>query len=316
MAADGAASRAQALINYYCQDKYFHHVQAAANDRLKEFGNGSVFLFFRAFGMLMEDQVSESIRELETLKDKADVSLGALLALIYAHKKSSHPDREAIQDLETRMKEQRKTAAPRALYYAGLFLWHVERHDKAREYVDRMIKISNGDRDGLVLKGWLDLTCGREANAKKALNYFEDGQNDDTDVFAMMGKAHYYGLRQNYSGALEVVNKILASHPSFTPALIKKMSLQLALKDWEQTVETALRLLHKDSHNLEAIRMLGINPFTTKGGLHVNSRANFYNSDHCPFMSCVPCKTDFQKENIEILRGPGRYTPRDRRSRY
>ncbi|XP_073401328.1 tetratricopeptide repeat protein 21B-like [Dendrobates tinctorius] len=100
----------------------------------------------------------------------------------------------------------------------------------------------------------------------------------------MMGKAHYYGLRQNYSGALEVVNKILASHPSFTPALIKKMSLQLALQDWEQTVETALRLLHKDSHNLEAIRMWGINPFTTKGGLHINSRANFYNSDHCPFM--------------------------------
>lgn len=56
-------------------------------------------------------------------------------------------DREAIQDLEMRMKEQRKTAGPRALYYAGLFLWHVGRHDKAREYVDRMIKISNGDRD-------------------------------------------------------------------------------------------------------------------------------------------------------------------------
>lgn len=56
-------------------------------------------------------------------------------------------DRETIQDLEMRMKEQRKTAGPKALYYAGLFLWHVGRHDKAREYVDRMIKISNGDKD-------------------------------------------------------------------------------------------------------------------------------------------------------------------------
>ncbi|CAJ0951668.1 unnamed protein product [Ranitomeya imitator] len=27
-----------------------------------------------------------------------------------------------------------------------------------------------------------------------------------------------------------------------------------------------------------------LNPFTPKGGLHVNDRANFYNSDHCPFM--------------------------------
>ncbi|XP_040296219.1 tetratricopeptide repeat protein 21B [Bufo bufo] len=270
MATEAAASSssAQALLNYYCQEKYFHHVQAAANECLKDYINDPVFLFFRAFGMLMEDQVSESIRELEMIKDKVDVSLCSVMALIYVHKKSSQPDREAIQDLEMRMKEHRKSASPRALYYAGLFLWHVERHDKAREYIDRMIKISNGDRDGLVLKGWLDLTCGREAYAKKALKYLEEGLHDEMDVFAMMGKAHYYELRQNYSGALEAVNKILASDPGFTPALIKKMKLQLALQDWEQTAETALRLLQKDNHNLEAIRMLGLHYLCREGNVH------------------------------------------------
>ncbi|XP_056392607.1 tetratricopeptide repeat protein 21B [Hyla sarda] len=268
MAADAAYSVAQALINHYCQEKYFHHVQAAASQGLKDYVNDPVLLFFRAFGMLMEDQVSESIRELEGIKDTADVSLCSLMALIYAHKKSSHPDREAIQDLEMRLKEQRKTAGPRALYYAGLFLWHVERHDKAREYVDRMIKISNGDKDGLVLKGWLDLTCGREAYAKKALKYLEEGLREEMDVFAMMGKALYYELRQNYSSALEAVNRIVGGHPGFTPALIKKMKLHLALQDWEQTVETALRLLQKDSHNLEAIRMLGIHCLCREGNVH------------------------------------------------
>lgn len=195
MAADGST---QALINYYCQEKYFHHVQTSSNEVLKEYVNDPVFLFFRAFGMLMEDQVSEFFQEMEMIKDKSDVLLCSLMALIYAHKKSPDPDRETIQDLEMRMKEHRKTAGPRALYYAGLFLWHVGRHDKAREYVDRMIKISNGDKDGLVLKGWLDLTCGRESYAKKALKYLEEGLHDGTDVFAMMGKAYYYELRQNY----------------------------------------------------------------------------------------------------------------------
>ncbi|OCT63545.1 hypothetical protein XELAEV_18044641mg [Xenopus laevis] len=268
MATEAALASAQALINYYCQEKYFHHVQMCANEGLKDYGNDPVFLFFRAFGMLMEDEVQESIRELEVIKDKTDISLCSLMALIYAHKKSSHPDREAIQELDTKMKELRKTAGHRALYFAGLFLWHVGRHDKAREYIDRMIKISNGSKEGLVLKAWLDLTCGREAYAKKALKYLEEGLGDGTDVFAMLGKAHYLEMRQNYSGALEVVNRILVNCPGFIPALIKKMKLQLALQDWEQTVETALRLLQKDGHNLEALRMLALHYLCREGNVH------------------------------------------------
>lgn len=44
------------------------------------------------------------------------------------------------------MKEQRKGAGEKALYHAGLFLWHIGRHDKAREYIDRMIKMSDGSK--------------------------------------------------------------------------------------------------------------------------------------------------------------------------
>ncbi|XP_053554367.1 tetratricopeptide repeat protein 21B [Bombina bombina] len=268
MSADASLSNTQALINYYCQEKYFHHVQTVANEGLKEYGNDPVLLFFRAFGILMEDQVQEAIRELEFLKDKSDISLCCLMALIYAHKKSSQPDREAIQELDAKMKDFRKTAGHKSLYFAGLFLWHMGRHDKAREYVDRMIKISNGTKEGYVLKAWLDLTCGKEGYVKKALKYLEEGLHDGTDVFAMLGKAYYFEVRQNYSGALEMVNKIIVNHPSFIPALIKKMKLQLALQDWEQTVETALRLLQKDSHNLEALRMLALHYLCREGNVH------------------------------------------------
>uniref|UniRef100_A0A8C5R7T2 Tetratricopeptide repeat domain 21B n=1 Tax=Leptobrachium leishanense TaxID=445787 RepID=A0A8C5R7T2_9ANUR len=268
MASGSTIPRLQALIHYYCQEKFFNHVQVAANEGLQEYGNDPFFLFFQAFGMLMEDRVQESIRELELIRDKPDVSLCALMALLYAHKKSSHPDREAVQELDMKMKELRKVAGHRALYHAGLFLWHVGRHDKAREYVDRMIKISNGSREGLVLKAWLDLTCGREAYAKKALKYLEEGLQDETDIFAIMGKAYYFEIRQNYSGALECVNRILVTCPDFTPALIKKMKLQLALQDWEQTVDTALRLLQQDSHNLEALRMLALHYLCREGNIH------------------------------------------------
>lgn len=62
---------------------------------------------------------------------------------------SSHefPDREAIQELESSLKEVRKTASGTALYYAGLFLWLMGRHDKAREYIDRTLKVSSSSRE-------------------------------------------------------------------------------------------------------------------------------------------------------------------------
>ncbi|XP_041120641.1 tetratricopeptide repeat protein 21B [Polyodon spathula] len=256
-----------ALISCYCQERYFNHVQSAANEALKKNGNDPVFIFFRAYGILMEDRIQEAIRELEAVKGNQEVSLCTLMALTYAHKKSSTPDRDAIQELDAKLKEDRKSAGQRGLYFAGLFLWHLGRNDKAREYTERMIKISNGAKEGLILKGWIDLTSGKDAYAKKSVKYFDEGMKDGIDVFGMMGKAQYYEFRQNYSGALETVNQVIVAFPNFLPAFIKKMKLFLTLQDWEQTVEAAQRLLQKDENNLEALRMLALYSLCSKGNI-------------------------------------------------
>ncbi|XP_007494364.1 tetratricopeptide repeat protein 21B isoform X1 [Monodelphis domestica] len=255
------------LINYYCQERYFHHVVTVASEGLKRYVSDPVFRFYHAYGLLMEGRNQEAFRELEAIKNKQDVSLCSLIALIYGHKLSSNPDRETILELDAKMKEHRKTAGPKALYYAGLFLWHVGRHDKAREYVDRMIKISNGSKEGLILRAWLDVTSGKEAYSKKAARYFDENIQDGNDIFAMLGKAQYLELRQNYSGALETVNQITINFPSFLPALVKKMKLQLALQDWDQTVETAQRIIQQDSQNVESLRMLALYHLCREGNI-------------------------------------------------
>ncbi|XP_014641369.1 PREDICTED: tetratricopeptide repeat protein 21B isoform X1 [Ceratotherium simum simum] len=246
------------LINYYCQERYFHHVLLVASEGMKRYGNDPVFRFYHAYGTLMEGKTQEALREFEAIKNKQDVSLCSLIALIYAHKMSPNPDREAILESDAKVKEQRKGAGPQALYHAGLFLWHVGHHDKAREYIDRMIKMSNGSKEGQVLRAWLDITRGKEPYTKKALRYFEEGLQDGNDIFALLGKAQCLEMRQNYSGALETVNQIIMKFPSFHPAFVKKMKLQLALQDWDQTVETAQRLLLQDNKNVEALRMLAL----------------------------------------------------------
>lgn len=71
-------------------------------------------------------------------------------------------DQEAIQELESSLKEIRKTASWIALYYAGLFLWLMGRHDKAKEYTDRMLQLSSGARE--VLTTGSTRTTARESS--------------------------------------------------------------------------------------------------------------------------------------------------------
>uniref|UniRef100_A0A6Q2YY18 Tetratricopeptide repeat domain 21B n=1 Tax=Esox lucius TaxID=8010 RepID=A0A6Q2YY18_ESOLU len=251
-----------ALIYYYCHEKYFNHVLNAAATAQRKF-NDPIFSFFHAYGTLMQ----EAIHELETIKDRRDVSLCTFMALVYAEKKRPNPDRDVIQELDAKVKEDRKSATPKGLYYAGMFLWLLGRNDKAREYVERMIKISNGSREGIILKGWIDLTSGKDSYAKKAGKYFDEGLREKAEVFSLMGKAHYYEYRQNYSGALETVNQVIVSFPGFLPAFIKKMTLLLALQDWEQTIDAAQRLLQRDKNNLAALRMLALHSLCREGDI-------------------------------------------------
>ncbi|XP_036900451.1 tetratricopeptide repeat protein 21B [Sturnira hondurensis] len=255
----------KALINYYCQERYFHHVLLVASEGIKRYGNDPVFRFYHAYGTLMEGNTQEALREFEAIKNKPDVSLCSLLALIYTHKMSPNPDREAMLESDTKVKELRKAAEPKALYHAGLFLWHIGRHDKGREYIDRMIKMTNGSREGQILRAWFDIAKGKEPYTKKALRSFEEVLQNGNDIFALLGKAQCLEMRQNYVVALETVNQIIVNFPSFPPALVQKMKLQLALQDWDQMTEIAQRLMLQDKQNVEALRLLALHCLCREG---------------------------------------------------
>uniref|UniRef100_A0A452S1Q1 Tetratricopeptide repeat domain 21A n=1 Tax=Ursus americanus TaxID=9643 RepID=A0A452S1Q1_URSAM len=239
------SSSLQAGIIYYSQEQYFHHVQQAAAVGLEKFSNDPILQFFKTYGILREGKdLPDAISNLESIRNHPDVSLCSIMALIYAHKSRPGPT-EAIQELESSLKEVRNMASATALYYAGLFLWLMGRHDKAREYINRTLKISSSSREGYVLRGWVDLTSDKPHTVKKSIKYLEQGVQDSKDVLGLMGKATYFMLQQNYSGALEVVNQITVASGNFLPALVLKMRLFLARQDWEQTVETGHRNLIK-----------------------------------------------------------------------
>uniref|UniRef100_A0A8D1WEC3 Tetratricopeptide repeat domain 21A n=1 Tax=Sus scrofa TaxID=9823 RepID=A0A8D1WEC3_PIG len=254
-------------IIYYCQERYFRHMQQAAAVGLEKFNNDPVLQFFKAYGVLMEERIQDAISSLESIRNHPDVSLCSTMALIYAHKCCETIDREAIQELESSLKEIRKTASGTALYHAGLFLWLIGCHDKAKEYTDRLLKVSSSSREGCMLRGWVDLSSDKPHTVKKSIKYLEQGMQDTKDVLGLMGKAKYFMMLQNYSGALEVVNQITVTSGSFLPALVLKMQLFLARQDWEQTVETGHRILEKDESNIDACQILAVHELAREGNI-------------------------------------------------
>eukprot|EP00057_Strongylocentrotus_purpuratus_P033961 XP_793431.3 PREDICTED: tetratricopeptide repeat protein 21B [Strongylocentrotus purpuratus] len=247
-----------AALNFYCQEKLYRHVQRVALEAIKKYGSDPVLMFFKGYGLILEDRLSEGMRELESIRDKPEVTLCTTMALMYAHKKSKNVDREAVQELDAKMKEDRKKASDKAVYFAALFLWHTGRHDKAREYVDRSIKMAGGSSlEGSTLRGWIDLTSGRDNYLKKAGKFFEEVLSATPKAIdALIGKSRYMSMRHNYTGALDLINQAVVSYPGFMPALMEKMRLQLALQDWEQTVESAQRALVQEPNCIEALRLI------------------------------------------------------------
>lgn len=41
---------------------------------------------------------------------------------------------------------------------------------------------------GIILKGWIDLTSGKDSYAKKSGKYFDEALKEKINIFALMGK--------------------------------------------------------------------------------------------------------------------------------
>ncbi|KAH8024296.1 hypothetical protein HPB51_022415 [Rhipicephalus microplus] len=251
----------QTRIHYYCREKHFRSMQRAAVEGLKRYSGDPVYRLYFGMSLIFEGRLQEGIRELDVVRESKDVSLGGILALIFAHRKCSVVDKEAVAQLDAQLKETRKQAGEKVLYYAGLFLFLTGKYDKAREYIDRMLKVAPPTRDGLILKGWNEIASTRDK--KSAIQFFESpGVAVPEGLF---GKAKCFECSGELMKALEVVNQAVVLYTGFVPALLEKMKIHLALSDWEQMVDSCNRCLSQDSKCIDALLHLVLNQICKNG---------------------------------------------------
>ncbi|KAJ8866732.1 hypothetical protein PR048_032593 [Dryococelus australis] len=227
----------KALIYYHARTKHYHAMQSVALEGVHKFpDDAAVFRLLSGLALVLNHRSQEAIREFDSLRSEQDVSLGVALALSAAHRLSPTVDREFVGTLDTRIKEERKHAGEVTLCLAALVLYLLGKADKAREYVDRALKVSRNFPDGLCIKGWIE-----HASGKDALKYFEsavDNSVNKRNMDAVFGKASCLMAMKKYETAIAVLNQVV-----------------VRMFDIDQAVETANRILSGDTHCLEAIKL-------------------------------------------------------------
>nr|CAD7455225.1 unnamed protein product [Timema tahoe] len=76
----------KAKILYYCREKYYHAMQTMSLDGVRKFPTDASFKLYNGLSLVLEKKVQEGIRELSPLQTDTDVVLGAVLALMTAHR--------------------------------------------------------------------------------------------------------------------------------------------------------------------------------------------------------------------------------------
>ncbi|TSK16080.1 WD repeat-containing protein 48 [Bagarius yarrelli] len=255
----------QASLIYLLRERFYRQVMSTALSFLELYPHDPVLLFFKAFATLNEGRFQEAVSEMNRLRDKPQVSLCSVMAVLWAHRQRKNTDGEEVSELESSLKKAKRTAGERALYYVALLYFILGRNQKAREYIDKMLKVSNGSSEGHILKCWIILSSENDAERFKAAQYFDSGIFDSNNVFGLMGKIEFFMARQKESSALNITNQIIASHPDFIPALVLKMNIFMSLHNWEHTAEVAERILELDTHNIKALQMFCIISAATDG---------------------------------------------------
>ena len=215
------------------------------------------------------------MRELDALRDVRDLQLPVVEAQLFAltHSASTLQDEEAVRDLQADLSQAEQRAQEPGLLLSAYFAIFTGEYDRAQRLVATLGEKKDGSLEAQVLEGWLALDAiereekngfGRSGNGPlgdcarrldRILGEDELSRDHRVKLEALMARATCFVRERNFAGAVELYNTIIAYYGWFTPALVEKAKLLAMMGEWEQSHETAERVLQVDSENVEALQV-------------------------------------------------------------
>ncbi|GIL85609.1 hypothetical protein Vretimale_13293 [Volvox reticuliferus] len=256
------ADRVLALVHYYAREGYFRHVQTVCSEVLKKRPGDPVLTFWRAYGLLMEGNTADAMRDLGSIAGNLDLDLAVCAAQLVGHEAAKVPDHDAIIDLQARLEVEERAAADMPCVHLASFYLYTKSKERARGLVERVLRNQPDHAQAQVLLGWIIISQQQddeydmlfdESELDEAYTQFEQAvEQDHSDLQAMLGKAKILELKKKNAQAVEVLAEINVRFGWFVPALVEKTRLLMVLGDWEQVTETLQRVLSSDAQNIMA----------------------------------------------------------------
>lgn len=244
-------SDTRSMILHYGREKLYHTMHTCAVEAVTRFQHEPTFRLLNGIALVLGNRVQEAIRELTPMQNDREINLPTILALIYAHKRCTVVDKEAILALDQKMKEERKRVTPVAVYYAAVFLFLSGKSEKASEYSDKALKMNSALKESCVLKGWIELSTGQRID-QSVFELFENS----TSLDAHLGRIRFHQLNNDFENAIALLNKLAVRYVDHKLPLVERMKTELANWRWDTAKETALRILNLDPTNIEAHQVM------------------------------------------------------------
>ncbi|XP_066591171.1 tetratricopeptide repeat protein 21B-like [Prorops nasuta] len=248
--------------------QFYHNVMlTTAKQACDSYPTSGYLRILLSISYVLNGKPHESIRECNNLINQENNILPALIVQSFAHKSALNSDHSSLTQVDQKIKDEHKNASPDEVSQSALVLLFFQKAKKAKEYIDKAFKADPVNINILIIKGWIELYLPKEEPYEETINYFDFALRENEKHFnALLGSATYKHYHEDYEGAIAIANPLIVRYPKMCLPLIEKMMNQLALKKWEQVLETANRILLIESSNIDAIKAIAFVEICRDGG--------------------------------------------------
>lgn len=246
----------KAKIFYFFREKYYNQMINACNDAIAKYKTDVSLHLYHALALILINRLEEGIHELESIALESEVKLATTIALIYGNKLLGG-SKELFIRLDNQMREVRKSTDALGFYHSAFVLVAYNKLEKAIDYLDKAINLDNTLYEAYDLKGWILILLRQNGqrttvNAKNVFQTSLDG--NPKNLNAIMGLTECYIYQNDFKEALNIINRAVVKYSTINLPIIQKMKIQFAQKDWDQAIETMVRVKNVSPDNLDSLK--------------------------------------------------------------
>lgn len=228
----------QGRLHYMCRNHLYSAVLTTSK------GEEPSDRFYRGIGLLLMGRHTAATTIWEALKEDDTFRVAALAASVYISKRTQAATEET-QQLETRLKAERKRAGSKQLLQAAILLHLLERNEKAREYAERVLSSSTSTStsaaEALAIRGWIELHSGRTSVADQ--DYFSSAlASDSLCLDAIMGRIEQLLHANKTDEALTLATRTYSKFSNLPELALEKIKCHLAARDWDSVSESLKKM--------------------------------------------------------------------------